>query len=88
LLFYFETDDVGILVAFLDIINRYGEALGLGVARRRSGKQVGREGSNATLARQVVAYESDPFNLRRCFHNFPSRVPHEIDIAPQLWHGP
>jgi hypothetical protein len=65
LLFYFETDDAGILVAFLDIIYWYREALGLRVPRRHSGKQVGREGSDAALARQVVPDESDFFNRRR-----------------------
>src|SRR5664279_1773795 len=62
LLFYFETDDAGILVAFLDIMYRYREALSSRVSRRHSGKQVGREGSDAALARQVIANESDLFN--------------------------
>ncbi len=42
----FETDDVGILVAFLDIINRHREARALRVPRRYSRKQVGREGGD------------------------------------------
>jgi hypothetical protein len=81
-------DDAGILVAFLDIINRYREAVGLGVPRRHSGKQVGREGSDTTLARQVVADERDLFNLRQSFHKFTWSVPHEIDTPLSFWHGP
>ena len=88
LLFYFETDDAGILVAFLDIIYWYREALGLRVPRRHSGKQVGREGGDAALARQVVADERDLFNLRHRFHKFTWHVPCEIDTPLSFWHGP
>ena len=88
LLFYFETDDTGILVAFLHIIYRYSETLGLRVPRRHSGKQVGREGSDAALARQVVADERDLFNLRHRFHKFTWHVPCEIDTPLSFWHGP
>src|ERR1017187_6812181 len=81
-------DVAGILVAFLDIINRYREALGLGVPLRHSGKQVGREGSDAALARQVVADERDLFNLRHRFHKFTCSVAHAIDTPLWFWHGP
>ena len=68
LLFYFETHDAGILVPLLDIIDRHSKALALGVLRRHRGEQVGREGGDSTLAREVVAEKGDLANFRFCFH--------------------
>ena len=51
LFFYLETHHAGILVPFLDIVNRHRKALALGVLGRHGCEQIGRERSNATLTR-------------------------------------
>ena len=47
----FETDYAGILIAFLDVVDRHGKTLALGVFRGHGSQQVGCEGSDAALAR-------------------------------------
>jgi hypothetical protein len=59
LLLDFETNHLRVLVAILNVIHRDGEALALGMRACDSGKQIGREGGNAALARQVVADKSN-----------------------------
>ena len=81
LLFYFKTHDAGILVPLLDIIDRHRKALALGVLRRHRGEQVGREGGDAALARQIVAEKGDLANFRFCFHEFVRISPARARLA-------
>jgi hypothetical protein len=70
-----EANYVRVLVAALDVIDRYGEALALGVLRCHGRKQIGCERGDPALARHVVAEERDPSNLRFCFHELLPIVP-------------
>ena len=68
LLLNFEANHLRVLVAARNVVDRYGEALALGVRACDGGKQVGRERGNAALARQVVADKSDLADFRSAFH--------------------
>src|SRR5258708_7397447 len=63
-----EANHLGVLVPPWNVVNRNGQALALGVRAGDGGKQVGRKRSNATLAWQVVADESDFADFRIAFH--------------------
>jgi len=71
----FEMDCAGILVAFFDVVDRHRKTLASGVFRGHRSQQVGCEGGNAALARQVVAEERDLSNLGPCFHKFVCIIP-------------
>src|SRR5712691_3609377 len=68
LLLNLEANHFRVLVAARNVVDRHGQALALGVRACDGGKQVGRERSNATLAWQVVADESDLTDFRIAFH--------------------
>ena len=70
LLLNLETNDVRILIATLDVIDRHGEAPALGMPRCHSPKQVGCKRGNAAFARQVVAEKRDGSNAGGYFHNW------------------
>src|ERR1017187_124748 len=71
LLLNFEANHFRILVAARDVVDRHCQALALGMRACYGGKQIGREGSNSTLARQVVPDKSDLANFRIFFnHDF------------------
>ena len=57
-----------ILVAAFDVVHRHRETLALRMRGLDRRKQVGSERSDAALARQVVADESDLANFRSLLH--------------------
>jgi hypothetical protein len=64
LLFNLEANDIRILIAPVDIIDRHREAPAARMPRRHRLKQVGCKRGNAAFARQVVADERDGSNAR------------------------
>ncbi len=62
LLLNLEANDVRILIAPIDVIDRHREALALGMPRCHGLKQVGCKRGNAAFARQVVAEKRDGSN--------------------------
>ena len=68
LLFNFEANHLRVFVATWNVVDRHGQALVLGVRAGDGSKQVGRERSDAALARQMVANESDLADFRVAFH--------------------
>ena len=72
LLLDLESNYLRILIAALDVIHRHAETLALRMRGCDGGKQVGREGGNAALARQVVADKGDLADFGSFFHKaFP-----------------
>ena len=69
LLLNLEANDIRILIAPIDVIDRHREAPALRMPRRHGLKQVGCERGNAAFARQVVAEKRDGSNAGLCFHN-------------------
>src|SRR5947209_14120534 len=74
LLLNFEANHLRILVATRNVVDRYGEALALGMRAGDRRKQVRRERRNAALSRQVVAHKSDLSDCRRVFQAILSAV--------------
>ena len=68
LLLNLEANHLRVLVASRNVVDRYGEALALGVRTLDGGQQVGGESGNAALARQVVADKSDLADFRSAVH--------------------
>ena len=68
LLLNLEANHFRVFVATLNVIDRHGEALALGMRGCHGRKQVGRERRNAALARQVVADKSDLANFGNFCH--------------------
>ena len=68
LLLNLEANDVRILVAALDVIDRHREAAALGMPRRHRSQQVGGKRGDAAFARQVVAEKRNGSNAWRSFH--------------------
>ena len=69
LLLNLETNHLRILVAALNVIDRYGRSTGSADARTGDGgQQVGRERGDAALARQVVADKSNFADFRSAVH--------------------
>ena len=68
LLLNLEANHFRVLVAAWNVVDRNGEALALGMRAGDGGQQVGRERSDAALARQVVADKRDLANFRSAFH--------------------
>ena len=64
LLLNLEANHFRIFVAALNVIDRHREALALGMRACDGGKQVGGEGGDAALARQVVADKGDLADFR------------------------
>ena len=68
LLLNLEADGVRIPIAPLDVIDRHGEAVALGLVRRHRSQQVGCKRGNAALARQVVSEKRDGSSAGGCVH--------------------
>ena len=84
LLFNLEAHHIRVFVAALDVVDRDGEALALGMRSRDGSQQIGRERGDAALARQVVADEGDLADFGCFFHKhslWPRRVEHLRSIG-------
>ena len=70
LLLNLKPNHVRVLVAVIDIVNRNGEAVLLGVFGGHCPKQVGRKRRDAAFARQIIAQKCDLPNIRCFLHRF------------------
>src|SRR5205085_4797588 len=67
LLLNLKANYLRILVATRNVVDRYGEALALGMGAGDGGKQVRRECRNAALSGLIVAHKSDLSDCRGVF---------------------
>ena len=84
LFFNLEANDVRILIAPIDVVDRDREAPALGMPRRHSPQQVGGKRGNAALARQVVAEKRDVRALEFVFATGLSGIDKSLALIPSL----